>query len=777
MKKYFKIFIPILVILFFSGCNSNDINSNDINSNDINSNDINSNDIIGQQGGSQYGLASGNFPILNNNKKNSVEGVEIRGGFIANSNDDSPYYRHENIYVNEKLNIRYFIQPTSTEKKEFGFGVFIYSRDEGKLLEPTENGAGQWRLIDSKLKLTKNKTGQWRLIGSESDYHPFKQITLSPSSKPIRIDLSLNLSAGYYEVFYTLHDPQTQKLLAEIDSKRHFPAEIHTKDQSTLKNANAQSIDFLPKPDGFGFSNIGDVSPNDISPQDVAHLIGTNNACYNSDPNNCIPTAIGVFKREQYISQEGGQCYGFAIAAMMLHQGSLFKGKSHVSDYNSETSQTFELKKHNVANLIALKYLNQRTPEIQNLMNSKPDTLNEYRKILNGFNGDDPIAVLAFFDIKGNAGHAVTPYAITQEEKNKARIYIYDNNLPGRDDLYFDINLDSGHWTYTEGATNAQDKSSSKYYGEGKQNPFFAIPLSLTQHEKISDDLTFDKIKYTLKGESKGIRMFISQDSEHHIGYNFKTGQYVNNIEGAEEFKNFENTPSDYLLPLNPNLTDILSIKNEAEFNRLLEEYQTVEIGTLSNKENDAADIRVSMQASSPSFNSALSFDIPLASSDKFNIAFHPKGRMFFFELEEESDTENEEESDTENEEESDTENEEESYPKATIHFDDRELMRGYIYEFTFKDIPDGVMVAALVVEDAVSIFAMKEESDEIIELNKTTNYTVKRTIVDQYGRQEMSKQTLSQPINSGMRLRSVYNPSGIQAKSKGQDVVIERIF
>jgi hypothetical protein len=779
LKKHLTFFIPILVILLFlSGCNSsgndnntigsndnNTIGSNDnntIGSNDNNTIGSNDNNTISQQQNNQYEVSIvdsvGNAPLLDERNINTVEAknIEVYGGIITNENGNNTYRDQEQIYVNEALNFQYFIKPTSTKQKQLNFMIMVYNNESEKTFYLAEDANGQVSLTEKTV--------------------PLQQITLNSLSEIIKIDLDLYLEEGNYRIAYILQNPETQKEIAraDINGQQYLSTTIHTKDQSTLQNSNAQTAGFLPNPNGFGFPNLGRLSPDDITSKDVAHFIGTNKACYNGDPENCILTAIGTFKKDSALEeQKGGQCYGFAVAAMMLHHGRLFDGKSYASDYNPEVSKTIDLKKHDVANLIAVKFLNQDTPQVREIRKADTDTLSEYQKVLDGFSGNDPIAVLTFFKATGDGGHAVTPYAITQEEDNKARIYVYDNNFPGRDDLYFDINLNNGHWRYTEGATNAQAQSSGGYHGEGSVNPFRAIPLSATLHEQLEEDITLNNtVKYGLHGGEKGIRMLISQGDKHAIGYDFETGQYVNNIEGAEEHRNFEDMSSDYILPLNPNLTDASTIETEAELSRFFNEVQTVEISTLPDMEEDTAEITLSMQASSPSFYSALSVRTYIEESQKNNVAFHPKGRMFIIKSDITKFIAEIENSDLE-------ESQKESlYPSLNIHFDDRELMRGYIYKITLKNIPDGAGVAAFIGENgATSIFAFKEESDEIVDLSETIHYAVKSAIVDQHGYQKKSIQTLTQPMNSGMRLRPVYKPSGIQAKSKGQDVIIERIF
>jgi len=770
LKKHLTFFIPILVILLFlSGCNSSGNDNNTIGSND--------NNTISQQQNNQYEVSIvdsvGNAPLLDERDISTVEAknIEVYGGIITNENGNNTYRDQEQIYVNEALNFQYFIKSTSTKQKQkqLNFMIMVYNDESKKTFYLAEDGNGQVSLTEKTV--------------------PLQQITLNSLSEIIKIDLDLYLKEGFYRIAYILHDPETQKKIAraDINSRQYLATTIHTKDQSTLQNSNAQTAGFLPNPNGFGFPNLGRISPDDITSKDVAHFIGTNKACYNGDPENCILTAIGTFKKDEYLDQTNGQCYGFAVAAMMLHHGRLFDGKSYASDYNPEVSKTFELKKHDVANLIAVKYMNQDTPQVLEIRKADTDTLSEYQKVLDGFSGNDPIAALTFFKATGGGGHAVTPYAITQEADNKARIYVYDNNLPGRDDLYFDINLNNGHWRYTEGATNAQAQSNGDYHGEGSVNPFRAIPLSATLHEQLEEDITLNNtVKYGLHGDAKGIRMLISQDDKHAIGYDFETGQYVNNIEGAEEHRNFEDMSSDYLVPFNPNLTNASTVETDEELLRLFNEVQAVKIGALPNREDNPARISLSMQASSPSFYSALSFDTNIDNSTKYSVAFHPKGRMLSLKQDDDK-TESEEEGDkTESEEEGDkTESEEEGdefkAPSLNIHFDDRELMRGYIHEITIKSLentPDSAIIAAFMGEDgAVSIFAFNEKSDEVVNLSETIHYTVKSTIVDQHGYQKKSVQTVTQPVNSGMRLRPVYKPSGIQAKSKGQDVIIERIF
>ena len=92
---------------------------------------------------------------------------------------------------------------------------------------------------------------------------------------------------------------------------------------------------FVPNPNGFSFTNYGDIKNDDLSNENIATLYGNENVCYNKDGSNCLLSAMGNFyKKIQIDGQKGGQCYGFAVATAMLYNGGYaYNGKYSPSEF------------------------------------------------------------------------------------------------------------------------------------------------------------------------------------------------------------------------------------------------------------------------------------------------------------------------------------------------------------------------------------------------------------------------------------------------------------
>ncbi len=507
--------------------------------------------------------------------------------------------------------------------------------------------------------------------------------------------------------------------------------------ESSLDTQSVATNGFKPNPDGFSFANYGDIEEQDIDDNDIATLYGAQNVCYNQDAGSCSLTALGTYRKRQEIDgQKEGQCYGFAVAASMLHHGGYsFEGKSKPSDFNADADQTYDLAKSDVANFIAMKFTNQSTPQVQEYLEAcmQSDTLTQYRHIQESFASNDPVAVLAFYDITGNGGHAVTPYKVV-EEGDRAKIYVYDNNYPGNDQLVFDIDLSNGSWYYGEGKTSQDAEGSDNYRGQGSINPFCGIALSLTQYVAIEDDTTDNMLTIDLSGEAEEVRVGIANAQNEVVGYDFDAQAYVSEIDGAVEIKRLDGMPSIYKIPVPSNVSNLAAITSEAEFNQYFEEIVIAAAGALSSKSAGASTVSLSMQTNALGYKSALMFgDIVIDQNDALATAFHPGGRFMLFEHTA-SET---------------------SMPILQVYFDDFDAQEGAIHTILLGTVPLGVSIGLFIDSvDTISLFAIDASGDNIIPLEAEVDYAVESQYVSKAGTFAAPTRTVTQPVGSGFRLR-----------------------
>lgn len=347
------------------------------------------------------------------------------------------------------------------------------------------------------------------------------------------------------------------------------------------------------------------------------------------------------------ISQEGGQCYGFSVGAAMLYDGTIaFEGKSIPAEYNPTAVNAYDLTREDAGRLIAAKASNQYTEGVKEHLEacSKGDMLTQYNKIKDSLSqpSKEPIALIAFYSIDGAGGHAVTPYKI--EETNKgAKIYVYDNNYPysdlpdsdepDSDKLTFNIDFEKNSWQYGHGKTNVDDRYFRSYRGEGNKNPFCSIPLSLTKESKVAATLPDNSIKISLGGKHLNIGI---ENSDGHIqGYDFKTGQHLDQIPGSLVYKVLEDGVSPlYFIPIDPELTDLAEIDTPEKLDKYFSEALMSTFGA-SDKKTKSEPASLSVETLSERYKSSMVFEnLSIGPKDLMKVAFHPRGRFLGFQKE-----------------------------------------------------------------------------------------------------------------------------------------------
>ena len=375
----------------------------------------------------------------------------------------------------------------------------------------------------------------------------------------------------------------------------------------------------------------------------------------------------------------------------------------------------------------------------------------QYDKIVESLTGDDPTAVLAFYDITGNGGHAVTPYKV-EESGSQAKIYVYDNNYPGNDTLYFDIDLNKKTWSYAEGKTSEGAAQSSNYKGSGSVNPFCAIPLSVTQHVALASesDEQAGMLTFNLGGEAEEIRLAIGDSNEHIVGYDFDTNTYVMDINGSSEEKRLDGMPSLYRIPVPDTFTNLATITSEAEFSQYFNELFFTHVGTLPQKSSTTSNVTLSMTAKTAQFNSALMFDnIVIDSNGSLDVAFHPGGRFLLFQ----------------------NGNQNGVTPTLRMYFDDFELAQGAIHSITLGTVPANLMVGVMIESlNTVSVFTLDENNGEMTTLEQNVQYLVESQYIDQSGTRSNKTRNITQPVGSGFRLH-------LDTSTTRSNPIIERIF
>lgn len=502
---------------------------------------------------------------------------------------------------------------------------------------------------------------------------------------------------------------------------------------------------FLPNPNGFSFANDGKFDVADFSDSVLASWYGVENICYNNQVDNCAITAYGNYQRSAaMISQQGGQCYGFSVAAAMLYDGTIqFEGKSIPAEYNPAAVNAYDLTRADAGRLIAAKASNQSTQAVRDHLEkcSEGDMLTQYNTIKDSLSqpSKDPIALIAFYAIDGGGGHAVTPYKIEETSKG-AKIYVYDNNfpysdlpnsdLPNSDELTFNIDFEKNTWEYGHGKTNTYDDYFRSYRGEGKTNPFCSIPLSLTVESKVIATLPDNSVKISLG--AKHLNIGIENSDGQIQGYDFKTKEHLDQIPGSLVYKVFEDgVPPFYYIPIDPNLTDLAEIDTAEKLDKYFAETLMSTFGA-TDKKTKQEPASLSVEALSERYKSSMVIEnLSIGPKDLMKVAFHPSGRFLGFQKETLSN----------------------DLPLIKLYFDDLNRKEGARHEVELlSELPVGVSVSAFIDNyKTISIFITDARDDTTVPLSPI-KYKVESEFFSIDGNKKMPSVEKTQDVDSAHR-------------------------
>lgn len=324
---------------------------------------------------------------------------------------------------------------------------------------------------------------------------------------------------------------------------RDVSRETYASLQLTTNEATAKPMpsnvyasgNFTPSLNGFGFANAGDASFDLFSKTLIAQEFGKESVCFVEGDECATLNPFGIYLSQVLLPHDGsnGMCNGFSVASAMLATTSPysdFEGKRIAADYNPQASVAVELNYADVRQLIAAKHIGQFGVEALRYDAEMCPTLRPtdvIERIVAGFNTPDPIALVGIYN--DAAGHAVTPYAVSDEGGNIQRIYVYDNNFPSDSHRYIEVDTTPGQesWQYF-GSINA-NAPGSLYAGFELTNPMCPQPLSVYDDPEIAIQLPGTTRFLDFSGVNSQI-----EDAEGRIsGADFERGVNINDIPGA----------------------------------------------------------------------------------------------------------------------------------------------------------------------------------------------------------------------------------------------------
>lgn len=735
-----KEIIPLtLIMLFATGCDffssSSDTNSSESIQN------------ISFLNGGNYGKAS--IKVIDANESNTTlqkltlwanntnsEKKFIPYGGIQSSFSDN-YELYGNSFTKKPLQLKYTLKPGSGFQNgtySFALKVYFYDNSTHYCVFQDET-SGELKLSDS----------DWVCLA----YPLFQDIALDNNHSNIKlsVDIGVPVKADNY-VFYLnsvekYYDPDTQVNFASMQEllPSYVPVSVSDENRSVLPPHTIAHGTFLPSPDGFGFTNWGDRNSELLSDSDIAKIYGAQTACFNDNEQNCSLNSYGYYLKNLATDQSGGQCYGFALAAMMLHNHIEFKGKSKPSDYNPKADSTITLTKSDVQNLIAFKFYNQENAEVAKYFEScrNMTPMDVVDSITQAFNTNDPMAVLGLWEYQNSqivGGHAVTPYAISKESADSYRIYIYDNNYPADTNRFVEINSTTQHWKY-EG-----------YEGAGTINALFAIPLSMQQYYKI-DPQSPNTTKFTNKSESKLFKMGIKNPQGELSGYNFDTKNEVNNITNATSIPGLDTVQPQYEIQNTDTATAFSLITSLNELNSFLANNYSITVNKIQSNttiRTQSTLIKLFSSALSSAYSNAVVISQDFnGSKNGYDYTVHPSARLLTGSFI--------------------------SSSTIKLFMNDNINKKGYMYKVsTSEQNTSSTKMGALIADDGtLEIFVYNDNN--VTQLDENVSYSVVEKIVDDNGQLVTSKAlTISQEPNSALK----FTPQQQQLLLKGKTLTNE---
>jgi len=467
----------------------------------------------------------------------TTQGLDIRqfffpyGGIKSSYGEDYNKYGNSDTYANTMLKIKLY--PNTLQIHEgTEVKMFILSDKDGYLSCITNNSDGELAL-----KQLMNITPESLSSCVNASY-----MVNSDTALDIELDLGeFTASSSYrFEILWQIGDALGFVRKNGVDYTNNSNAafvglNVTDTTPSTLPVNTYSSGSFLPTPNGFGFVNYGDDAYNLFTKEDIAEGFGKESVCF-VDNDTCVAlNPFGYFlklKHETIYSGANGLCYGYAMASMMLKKNAYFDGKKFISDYNPLAQNAVELNYNDVKHLIASQYINQYSTSAKGYISNTCSTFRPTDVIdiiENGFSTFNPIAAITVFNAQGNGGHAVTPYAMSDEGDNMKRIYVYDNNYPGDTSRYIEVNTTSGaeHWYYYTGLNAGSP--GLVFEGAELNNTMCPIPLSIYSER----DIGVQEIDSTRFIDLSKVNAQVVDANDRISGADFDTLTEINNIPNA----------------------------------------------------------------------------------------------------------------------------------------------------------------------------------------------------------------------------------------------------
>ncbi len=451
---------------------------------------------------------------------------------------------------------------------------------------------------------------------------------------------------------------------------------------SVLEGDVVADTGFRPNPDGMGFENFGDIRPSDLTEEDIRLLLGDGAVWTEPGGGTVLKATARQIAEPLLDNMSGGHCFGIGIVGMRLFEDiPLSTGAVGVNGVDPTAPAAIDLQKFQLRNPISVDMARQFTSATlfsEILASGVDGPTAAFAVIRATFEGGDTIPVLGLMDRDGAGGHAVSPYAITDEGDGRFYLHVWDNNFPDNDELAIEIDTAADTWRFVNTGPSG-GTPYPEFNGDTTTGNFAYVTWEML--ETYQPSIQAGKIRIQTSGDNQ---LLVSAEDGRQIGYDFETGTIVREYPGAEIAPIFDvNSGPDYLIPVDPGGTELPD-----DIDQLLDEMLEVQAGPARENGDEPVDLLLSLTGEV--FVSQMG-GVSLEEGEIFDFLFHPSGRVFAVDGEE--------------------------VPVSELGFEfainDDPAQIGYLFEIEDIQIPQGSSVLVLINEDFVGeVFEITEGGD-----------------------------------------------------------------
>jgi hypothetical protein len=318
-----------------------------------------------------------------------------------------------------------------------------------------------------------------------------------------------------YRVLFTTAQPTTRLALEEI--------EVH---YQPIQQPGTVDMGFRPNPDGYRFENYGGITYADYTIEDMRRSFGDAAVCQSVSGDVCTPKATAQkWNMQANQAMNGGHCDGMASTSLRF-----FIQQDTPANFQSGAVRTHDLLQASARRNIAYYFVRQLTDPVSaykyQIKQKTPAEILDLLRAALSTGASDPVTLFVRPPIGG--GHAVTPYAITDQGNGLYQVRVYDNNWPNDATRAVSINTTNNTWSYDLGWTTWSGNANTHTLGIVPISQYAAAPVCPWCAGNQLQDTPFEQIWSTGQG-----RLLVSNAQGQRLGY--VGDEFINEIAGAYE--------------------------------------------------------------------------------------------------------------------------------------------------------------------------------------------------------------------------------------------------